>query len=126
MDNLDDKIRDALAKEDPQLLKEMGAEPSVFELVMETFRGRLRWLTFLGVFWGVVFMVLAVLSAIQFFQAVETRRILLWAAATMFCLMAVSMMKIWYWMQLNKNALTREIKRLELQVAHLASRVSSK
>jgi hypothetical protein len=33
------------------------------------------------------------------------------------------MMKIWYWLELNKNAVTREIKRLELQVARLSARM---
>jgi len=33
------------------------------------------------------------------------------------------MMKTWYFMELNKNAVTREIKRLEWQIARLASRI---
>jgi hypothetical protein len=33
------------------------------------------------------------------------------------------MLKVMYWMELNKNAVTREIKRLELQIARLANRM---
>ena len=29
----------------------------------------------------------------------------------------IAMSKIWYWMELNRNSLAREVKRLELEVA---------
>jgi|GEM_PF-3584282 len=37
--------------------------------------------------------------------------------------LGIGLIKIWYWMELNRNTVLREIKRLELQVAHLAGRV---
>ncbi len=123
MTDLDDKIREALRKEDAELLEDFDDEPSVFEMLMETFRGRHRWLVFLTFFWTLVFMTLGVLSVIRFFRAEELRDTVMWAAASAFFLSGVSMMKVWYWMELNKNALTREIKRLELQIARLAARI---
>lgn len=123
MNDLDKKIKEALRREDVELLGDFEREPSIYEMLMETARGRHRWLTLLGVFWGIVFMVLAVISAVKFFNAEATRDLLLWAAACIVCLSAVSMMKVWYWMELNKNAITREIKRLELQIAQLSARL---
>ena len=123
MNELDKKIQEALRKEDAELFEEIGGEPSMYELIMETFRGRSRWLTLLGVFGSIAFMVLGVLAAIKFFHAEATHDIVMWAGACIVCMSAVSMMKVWYWMELNKNALTREIKRLELQIARLASRI---
>ncbi len=123
MKDLDKKIQEALRSEDAELFDEFSAEPSIFEMLMETFRGRHRWLVFLTIFWTVVFMVLGVLSVIRFFRAEDTRDMLMWAAASAFFLSGVSMMKVWYWMELNKNAVTREIKRLELQIARLAGRI---
>ncbi len=123
MSELDDRIRQALRDEDAELLAEFGEEPSIFEMLMETLRGRHRWLTVFGVFWGIVFTVLAVFCAVAFFQAEATREMLMWAAACVICVSAVSMVKVWYWMELNKNAVTREIKRLELQIARLAARI---
>ncbi len=125
MNVLDDKIREALQQEDAELFEDVGGEPSIFEMLMETFRGRHRWLVFLTMFWTMVFMVLGVLSVIRFFQAEEMRDMLMWAAASAFLLSGVSMMKVWYWMELNKNSVTREIKRLELQIAHLAGRLKA-
>lgn len=123
MNELNKKIKEALREEDAEIFEEFGSEPSIFEMIMETFRGRQRWLVFLTMFWTIVFLVLGVLSVIRFFRAEELRDLLMWAAASAFLLSGVSMMKVWFWMELNKNAITREIKRLELQIARLAGRI---
>ena len=54
MNELDKKIQEALRKEDAELAEEFGGEPSIFEMLMETFRGRHRWLVFLTMFWTIV------------------------------------------------------------------------
>ena len=112
MNDLDKKIRDALRKEDAELFAEFGEEPSLFEMAMEVFRGRNRWLTILAVFWGIAFMALGVLAVVRFFQAEVIRDMLMWAGAFVFCMMAVAMMKLWHWMEIQRNFLTREIKRV--------------
>jgi len=123
MKDLDDKIRSALRNEDAELFDEFSEEPSIFELVIETFRGRHRVLVYLTVFWTAVFFILAIISAVKFFNAAEDRAMLMWAAATIVCMSAISLMKVWFWMEMNKNAITREVKRLELQIARLAGRI---
>ncbi len=125
MSDLDKSIREALQKEDAELFAEVGGEPSMYTMIMETFQGRHRWLTFFGVFWCTTFIVLFTLAGIRFFRAQETREIVLWAAACIICWSAVAGMKVWYWLELNKNAVTREVKRLELQIARLANRIKS-
>ena len=123
MNELDKKIQEALRKEDAELFKEFGGEPSTYEMVMETFRGRYRWMVFVAIFYAFVFIGLFIFAAIRFLNAEATRDMLMWAAACMFCWLAVFLIKVWYWMELNKNAITREVKRLELQIARLASRI---
>jgi hypothetical protein len=39
-------------------------------------------------------------------------------------MVGVAMLKMYFWMEMNKNVTLREMKRLELQVARLASRES--
>ena len=123
MNELDKKIQEALRAEDAELFKDFAEEPSVFEMLMETCRGRHRWLNILGAFWTLVFLVLGVVAAVKFFSAEGTRDIVMWAAACIVCVSAVSMLKIWYFLEMNKNSVTREIKRLELQIARLAARI---
>lgn len=123
MKELDDKIRAALRKEDADVFDDLGGEPSMFTLVMDTFRGRHRWLVVLSVFWSLVFMVLSIVSAVKFFKTEDPRDMMMWALGFIFCMSAVSMMKLWFWMELSKNAIMREIKRVELQIARLAGRI---
>lgn len=123
MKDLDKKIQEALRKEDADLFEEFAGEPSMYEMIMETFRGKYRWMAVVAVFYTIVFIALFIFSAIRFFGAEETREMLMWAALCILCWFAVFVMKVWYWMELNKNALMREIKRLELQIARLAGRI---
>lgn len=123
MNELDRKIRDALREQDAEIFGDFTEEPSMFEMLMETFQGKHRWLVMMAVFWTSVFLALGILSGIRFFRAEATRDLLMWAVACVLCMAAVSMMKIWFWMELSKNAVTREIKRLELQIARLAGRI---
>jgi hypothetical protein len=69
MKNIDDTIRDALRAEDRELFEEFGGEQSLFDMVAESFRGRNLWIK-IGMFFNIlVFTVLAVVAAIQFFGA---------------------------------------------------------
>ena len=48
---------------------------------------------------------------------------LIWGASAAFCFAVVTTIKIWYWMEMTRNALLRDIKRVELQIAQLAQRL---
>jgi hypothetical protein len=126
MSELDDKIRQALREEDRELFEAYSGEPGLFGMVAESFRGRHRWLVALVWLWSLVFFILSIVAAVQFFYAETTRAMLAWAIGFIYCTMAVAMLKSWYWMEMNKNIHTREIKRLELQIARLAQRIEEK
>ncbi len=123
MKELDKRIREALKGEDAEWMKQLDAEPSMFELVLETFQGRSRWIAFLFIFWSFIFLGLSIFAIVRFLDSTDTHDMILWAGAGILFLSGVSMMKLWYWMEMNKNSITREIKRLELQVARLANRI---
>ena len=125
MNELDRKIQEALRDEDAELFETLGGEQSLYDMVADTFRGRHRWMVMLTMCWTLVFFVLAVLSAIRFFRVEDTREVLMWGGAFIFCMSAVAMLKLWYFMELNKNAVMREIKRVELQIARLAQRIKT-
>jgi uncharacterized membrane protein YciS (DUF1049 family) len=123
MNDIDKSIRAALAAEDRELFEEYGGEQSLWEMVADTFRGRQRWLKIGMTFNILAFTILAVVVAFQFFGAETTRAMILWATLFLFCCLGAMMMKLWWWQQMDRNALTREIKRLELQIARLAARL---
>ena len=123
MNELDKKIAEAMRKEDAELFQEVGSEPGVFEMLFETFRGKHRWLNMLGAVWTLIFLGLGIASAVAFFRADATRDLLMWASACILCMSAVAMLKIWYWMEMQRIVVMREIKRVELQIALLAARI---
>ena len=123
MNNIDAKIRRALEATDTDLADEFDGDQSMTEMVFDVFRGTQRWLTFLAIFCTFVFMAASVFGIIQLFKAQETREHILWALGVVLCFITVSMMKIWFWMQMNRNSILREIKRVELQVARLAAKL---
>ncbi|UCG16927.1 MAG: hypothetical protein JSV19_02610 [Phycisphaerales bacterium] len=123
MKEIDRKIREALQAQDAELFDEIGGEPAVHEMVIDSFRGRLRWLVILASVWCMAFLALAVVCAVQFFRANTVREMLGWSTGCVLCIVYVMAMKVWYWMELNKNVVTREVKRLELEIARLAARL---
>lgn len=123
MTDINDRIREALRADTDEALADLADEPDLFEQVIETFRGRNRFVVLLFMAAGTVFMVLGVLCVVRMFGAEEVRTMLAWGFGAYMCFSAILGMKIWYWMELQKNAITREIKRLELQVTRLIDRV---
>lgn len=122
MNELDRKIREALAADEAEMLGPLG-EPPLSEQVLETFRGRERWLMVLTFIAISVYAVFTIVSIIFFFRAESVREMIAWAGGFGLGLTAVTSGKIWYWMQLHRNAVLREVKRVELQIARLASQV---
>ena len=118
--NIDDEIRAALSAEDARLMEEFDDDPSILEVTLKSMNDRFRWVNVIGMVFLLLFVVLGFLSAWQFYLATELKPLIGWALAVMFCLTTVGMMKIWYWMLINRYDATREIKRLELQVARLS------
>lgn len=122
----DDRIRKALRAEDELALRQFDpmANESVFGQMFDLLKGKARWWTVLIGFWSFAFFGIQVWAAVRFFGAPETREQIMWAVIFLWCGMAVGMLKLWMWLQMNKNAVKRELKRLELQVAHLAEKLS--
>ena len=126
MSNLDDSIHDALLEELRGNTTDVDKEASLREQIAETFRGRSRWFAIIS--WSSVFVygVLAVICAMRFFQVATTRAQLAYGILFVACITLAAILKIWYWMLLNRNAITREIKRLELEIAQLGRRMDGK
>ena len=122
MTDLDERIRRAVQASDhpdPDLLPD---EQNIFQMMLGVYRGKNRWLNVLAILYTFAFTALAVWSAVSFFDAETTRSQLAWGFGFTFCVLAVGNLKMWLWMQMDRNAVVREIKRLELQVALLAQR----
>jgi hypothetical protein len=123
MDNLDKQIREALNPEDRELIGEPEEGLRADQLMLATFRTRNRFLTALAFVYTFAFMGLAIWCAVRFFGATETKHQLAWGFAFSFCMMAVAMLKMWFWMEMQRIAVTREVKRVELLTVKLLERL---
>jgi uncharacterized membrane protein YciS (DUF1049 family) len=124
MKDIDEKIREVLSREDSELLEHYRGEQSIPQMVIDSFRSRHRWLFVVAFTEGIVLFALEFVVAYQFFHAESTRAMIAWATGFVSCLFVIAMIKVWYWMELNKNSLAREIKRLELELANLSRRLA--
>lgn len=117
--DIDQQIRDALSNEDAKMLAEFGEDPSLLEVAIKSMTSRYRTINLSSAVVTVLFVVFGFYSAWQFFQATELKDMIAWSLSVMFCTTTVSMLKVWYWLLMNRYEVTREIKRLELQVARM-------
>ena len=124
MTDLDDNIREALRREDAELLEHYQGDPPIHEMLIETFRGRHRWLNGLAFVFTFVALALAIFAAYEFFHVESTRAMIAYATAFLWFVAWIAMLKVWFWMEMQKNSITREVKRLELQVASLSRQLA--
>jgi hypothetical protein len=121
MNDLDQAIRQSLSAEDAALLDRLGADQALHRQVLATFEGRLRWFNVAGWIAGVALFGVACVLTWRFVQAEDLRDMLRWGAASALAFAGIALVKVWFWLELQKNAIVREVKRLEVQVASLAA-----
>lgn len=119
MTEFDDRIRQALRTESDNVWKDVE-EQGLFEQALGVMRGKHKSLTVIANAVMVLFFAMTVYSVVRFFGAETTRMQIVWSVGFLTSNMVVAMMKLWFWMQMDKNTVIREVKRLELQVATLA------
>lgn len=120
MKDIDELITRSLTDDEATDFNRLG-EQGMFEKIAETFRGKSRVLALLVVFYKVLVAGVAIYAIVQYFGATEVQQQILWSSLAIICVISAGILKIWFWMELNKNAVMREIKRLELQVARLSA-----
>jgi len=114
MNALDDDIKKVLGDEDTSY--DLDREEGVFRQWAGIYRGKMRWMAIVATVESLVFMVLIVLAAIEFFQTDDTKWQIFYATGILLLGMLLLLVKLWGWMQMNRNAIQREIKRLELRI----------
>lgn len=123
MEDIDQLIKDTLTQEEAKFYNELD-EQNIFQMVGGLYQGKLKWIfVYMNIVMIIVFG-LFVYCAIQFFNTDVTNELIKWAVLASFCMIAVGMLKLFAWMQIDKNVILRELKRLELQVSSLATKLS--
>ena len=123
MEDIDKLIKETLTQEEAKFYDELE-EQNVFEMFGGLFKGKNTWLIVIMNVSILAMTALWLYFMILFFETDDTNELITWGFAAVFCFVGVAMMKTFSWMQMDKNALIREIKRLELQVSSLAGKIT--
>jgi hypothetical protein len=121
-EKIDELIKEALTEEESKFYDNLD-EQNVFQMLGGLFQGKNKWIILLINIALLIVFVLLVYSVIQFFNADQTNELIKWSLAIVVGLLIISFLKMFIWMQMDKNSIKRELKRLELQVANLSSKL---
>jgi len=89
------------------------------EVLLSSFKGRMRNASIVAWCGMLLLGVGAVVFAAKVMLASETAEQVLFGAFFVVCMNAITVVKLWYWMLANRNAVTREVKRLEAMVREI-------
>ncbi len=125
--NIDQLIRAALNDEETQAFDDLG-EQNIFEEALSVLNGRSKIITIMTVVVTFVMFGCAVYAGIQFFKTDPnaTKTLIAWASGFLMAMIGVSMLKMWYWLEMERHGTIREIKRVELQLSHLARKLEER
>ena len=124
IEKIDDIIKEALTQEEAKFYDELE-EQGICKKIGGLFKGKNAWFFIMMNVLNLISLGLAIYCIIQFFNAENTNDLIKWGMAFFFCAMMMSMLKLYAWMQMDKNSIIRELKRLEFQVSILSSKLSN-
>lgn len=124
MTQAEDAIRRALSPEDLRAYDALGRDLSPIEEALNAFSTQYRLFAAMAWAGGVLMFLVAVYCMWRFAQASDTRGMLAWSGGAAFALFSLGMLKMWFFLEMQKNSIVREVKRLEFQVASLATLVA--
>lgn len=123
MEDIDKLIKETLTQEEAKFYDELD-EQNVLEMLGGLFKGKNSWIMYVMNFMTLMFFAGFIVCVVKFFDTENTNELIMWSVGGIIALLAVSMLKIFAWLQMDKNALLREMKRLELQISSLSGKMS--
>ena len=121
-EEIDRLIKETLTEQEAKFYDELD-EQNLFDMVIGVFRGKNKWMfIYINVIQVLTFIAF-IYCLVQFFNTEETNDLIKWGLAGFLAIFATTMLKLFTWMQMDKNAIIREIKRLEIQVSSLSGKM---
>lgn len=125
MNEVDDTIREALDAEADKAMLDFTQHETMRGQIRDMMRGTSLRLTIFAYFIMMIETGFCVFTAIRFFRAETTQMQIAWAVGFVIAFIALGAIKLWFWMLANRNAIIREVKRVEIQLARLSEQLSN-
>ncbi len=122
IEEIDTLIKETLTQEEARFYDELD-EQNVFQMLGGVFQGKNRWIMYVMNIAMLFIFAYFINCVIHFFNTDVTNDLIYWGVLGMACLASISLLKLFAWMQMDKNAILREMKRIELQVSSLSGRM---
>lgn len=120
-EHIDDLIAESLSKDEAEFYHTLDEE-GFLKQWGGLYKGKLKgWAIYVTIV-QLIFTVITFYLGYKFFTVEDIREIMLYGGGFFIAFITVSMLKLWHWMQMDKNSIIREIKRLEFQVAVLSEK----
>lgn len=116
--NIDERIRDQL-RADTDPADTAADEKSLFGMLFRVFTGGLRRWAVFAMALTLVFVGLTVWCGYEFFTAASVDGRVFWGVLAVVAFHAVTMLKLWFFMEMNRNSMIREVKRVEIALMRL-------
>jgi len=123
MSDMDDKILAAFQAETEKSMGDYSKELGPFGLTIESFKGAFRWIVGIAFILILVFIGVGIFCAINFLNATDVAIKLNWFAGSLLAFTIVTVLRLWFFMELNRLSIKREIKRVEIQVSLIGARL---
>ncbi|MDZ7715296.1 MAG: DUF6768 family protein [Balneolaceae bacterium] len=117
-EEIDQLIEKSLSREEAHFYNELDQQ-GVFKMWFGLYTGKLGWWAVLVTIFQLIFTALAFYWGYKFFTVEGMELMLHYGGAMFIAILFTQMLKLWHWMQMDKNSILREMKRLEFQVAVL-------
>ncbi|GAA0724201.1 hypothetical protein GCM10009430_28500 [Aquimarina litoralis] len=121
MEDIDKLIKEMLTEEEAKFYDDLD-EQTIFEMIGGLYKTKNRWIIVVMNIVNLIAFGLFIYCIVKFLETENTNELIKWSVAGLLSIMVASMLKIYSWLQIDKNALIREIKRLELQISSLANK----
>ena len=121
-EDIDKLIKETLTQEEEKFYDSLD-EQNILQMILGLFKGKNKWIMFLMNVMTLVFFGLFIYCIVQFFETDVQKDYIKWGIGSLVFLFGLSMLKVFAWMQMDKNAIFREMKRLELQISSLSGKI---
>lgn len=121
MSQFETTLKAGLSQEDQAFLSKLEEDQGLFEQMGQTFTGPLKYWTMLAFAMSFGFFMGAVYGVVQLVNAPDAQTAVLWSTLVLALFLAVSMIKIWFWLRMNHLAVLKELKLTQLMISQSAS-----
>ncbi len=124
-EEIDKLIEESLSKEDAEFYHDLD-EQGLFKQWGNLYTGKLgKWAVLITTI-QIVITIFAFWFGYKFFTVSDTILMAKYGAGMLIGVIMNGLVKQWHWMQMDKNTILQEMKRLEFQVAILTEKIAEK